>query len=40
MCTDCGVCVEKCPQEINIPVELVKTHAILGKREKISLHFG
>jgi predicted aldo/keto reductase-like oxidoreductase len=40
MCTDCGVCVEKCPQEINIPVDLVKVHAILGNREKISAHFG
>ncbi len=38
-CTDCGICVEKCPQEINIPVDLVKVHAILGKREKISSHF-
>ena len=39
ICTDCGVCIEKCPQEINIPVELVKVHAILGKREPISRHF-
>ena len=40
ICTDCGICVEKCPQEINIPVELEKVHAILGKREPISRHFG
>ena len=39
MCVDCGKCVEKCPQGINIPVELAKTHAILGKREKIPQHF-
>ena len=39
ICTECGICVEKCPQEINIPVELEKTHAILGKRGKISQHF-
>lgn len=39
ICTECGVCVEKCPQEINIPVELEKVHAILGKREKISKYF-
>ncbi len=39
MCVDCGQCVEKCPQNINIPVELVKTHAILGQREKISAHY-
>jgi predicted aldo/keto reductase-like oxidoreductase len=35
MCINCGECIEKCPQEINIPVELEKVHAILGKREKI-----
>ena len=23
-CTECNVCVEKCPQQINIPVELKK----------------
>jgi len=39
ICTECGICVEKCPQEINIPVELEKVHAILGKRESISQHF-
>ena len=39
ICTECGICVEKCPQEINIPVELEKVHAILGKREKISQYF-
>ncbi|HDN05029.1 MAG TPA: aldo/keto reductase [Chloroflexi bacterium] len=39
ICTECGVCVEKCPQEINIPVELEKVHAILRKREPISQHF-
>lgn len=40
MCTECGVCVEKCPQEINIPVELEKVHSVLGKRESISQHFS
>jgi predicted aldo/keto reductase-like oxidoreductase len=39
LCVDCGQCLEKCPQNINIPVELEKTHAILGKREDISQHF-
>jgi uncharacterized protein len=39
MCVDCGQCVEKCPQNINIPVELAKTHAILGNREKISVYY-
>jgi hypothetical protein len=40
MCADCGKCVEKCPQKINIPVELEKVHAILGKRERISKHYS
>jgi predicted aldo/keto reductase-like oxidoreductase len=40
VCIDCGKCLEKCPQQINIPVELTKTHAILGKREKISKHYA
>jgi len=39
LCVNCGQCVEKCPQHINIPEELVKTHAILGKRERISKHY-
>ena len=40
ICIDCGKCLEKCPQEINIPVELEKVHAILGKRDKISNHYS
>ena len=40
ICADCGKCVEKCPQQINIPVELEKVHAILGKRERISKHYS
>jgi predicted aldo/keto reductase-like oxidoreductase len=39
ICIDCGKCLEKCPQEINIPVELEKVHAILGKRGRISDHY-
>ncbi len=39
MCINCGECIEKCPQEINIPVELEKVHAILGKREKIEKYY-
>jgi predicted aldo/keto reductase-like oxidoreductase len=39
ICIDCGECLEKCPQEINIPVELAKVHAILGKRGRISEHY-
>ncbi len=39
MCINCGECIEKCPQEINIPVELEKVHAILGKKEKIEKYY-
>jgi hypothetical protein len=39
LCIDCGQCLEKCPQQINIPVELEKVHAILGKRGRISDHY-
>jgi predicted aldo/keto reductase-like oxidoreductase len=40
MCADCGKCVEKCPQGINIPVELEKVHAILGRRGRISKYYS
>ncbi|MBI9044007.1 MAG: aldo/keto reductase [Anaerolineaceae bacterium] len=40
VCVECGICIEKCPQKINIPEELKKVDAILGKREKISKHFA
>jgi len=39
LCVDCRVCVEKCPQKINIPEELNKVNGILGKREPISKHY-
>jgi hypothetical protein len=39
LCVDCCQCLEKYPQNINIPVELEKTHTILGKREIISQYF-
>jgi predicted aldo/keto reductase-like oxidoreductase len=39
LCVDCGKCLEKCPQEIDIPMELEKVHAILGKRGRISQHY-
>lgn len=39
LCINCGECLDKCPQEINIPVELEKVHAILGKREKIGKYY-
>jgi predicted aldo/keto reductase-like oxidoreductase len=36
ICTDCGVCIEKCPQGINIPEELKKADLVLGKKKKIA----
>ncbi len=31
-CIDCGECVEKCPQKINIPEELKEVEKLLGKK--------
>jgi predicted aldo/keto reductase-like oxidoreductase len=39
LCIKCGKCLEKCPQQIDIPGELEKVHAIMGKRGKISDHY-
>lgn len=32
VCIKCGICVEKCPQNIAIPQELEKVNKVLGKR--------
>jgi predicted aldo/keto reductase-like oxidoreductase len=40
LCVDCGDCLPKCPQEIKIPEELEKVHAILGKKESIGKYFS
>jgi len=34
VCVNCGRCLEKCPQHIEIPNELRKSHAILGEGKK------
>jgi predicted aldo/keto reductase-like oxidoreductase len=39
LCVQCGKCLPKCPQEINIPEELARVHAILAKRGRISDHY-
>jgi predicted aldo/keto reductase-like oxidoreductase len=39
LCVDCGQCSKKCPQQINIPVELEKVHAIVGRRGRIADHY-
>lgn len=36
LCINCGICLEKCPQEINIPNELKNVNLILKKGKKIS----
>jgi predicted aldo/keto reductase-like oxidoreductase len=35
LCIECGECLEKCPQNIQIPEVLKKVDAILGKKRKI-----
>ena len=40
LCNSCGLCVPKCTQNINIPEELKKANAILGRKEKIQAHFN
>ena len=40
MCTKCNKCLEKCPQSIDIPDELEKVDAILGKSRKISDYYN
>ncbi len=40
LCVICGECLDKCPQEINIPLELERAHSILGKRDSISKHYS
>ncbi len=32
-CTECGECLDACPQEIAIPEWLQKVHALLGPRQ-------
>jgi len=39
LCIECGDCIEKCPQKIQIPGVLKKVDAILGKNQKISDFF-
>jgi predicted aldo/keto reductase-like oxidoreductase/predicted transcriptional regulator YdeE len=36
LCTQCGECLEKCPQMIDIPYELEKVHLVLGEGQEIS----
>jgi predicted aldo/keto reductase-like oxidoreductase len=35
MCINCGVCIEKCPQQIQIPTELAKVVQVMEKRRSI-----
>jgi predicted aldo/keto reductase-like oxidoreductase len=38
LCTACGACIKKCPQELDIPAELEKVNAVLAKGEKVEEH--
>ena len=40
MCTECGRCLEKCPQQIDIPGEMKKVHASVGERRAIADYYG
>ncbi len=35
LCADCGACIPKCPQQINIPEEMTKVVAVLEKRRSM-----
>ena len=35
VCNKCGLCIEKCPQRINIPEELEKVKNNLGKQTPV-----
>ena len=39
VCINCGKCLEKCPQRIEIPSELKRAHEILGKGKRISDYY-
>lgn len=39
LCAKCNECIEKCPQEIQIPVELEKVHAILAEKKNVSDYY-
>ncbi|MHA2339851.1 MAG: aldo/keto reductase, partial [Candidatus Hodarchaeales archaeon] len=36
LCAECGECLEKCPQMIDIPYELEKVHSVLGEDQELS----
>jgi AraC family transcriptional regulator len=36
LCTECGECLDKCPQMIDIPNELKKAHLVLGEDNELS----
>ncbi|MCK4285519.1 MAG: effector binding domain-containing protein, partial [Candidatus Lokiarchaeota archaeon] len=36
LCVECGECLDKCPQMIDIPNELKKVHSVLGEKQEIS----
>jgi AraC family transcriptional regulator len=36
LCVECGECLDKCPQMIDIPNELEKVHQVLGEGQELS----
>lgn len=40
LCVQCGECLEKCPQMIDIPNDLEKVHRVLGEKQEISSVFN
>lgn len=40
VCRECGKCIPKCPQAINIPAELKKAHKVLAEKKKPGEVFG
>jgi hypothetical protein len=39
LCTQCGACVSKCPQQINIPEELTKIVSVMEKHHSLKREF-
>jgi len=36
LCTQCGECLDKCPQMIDIPYELERVHSVLAEQKELS----
>ena len=36
LCINCGACIPKCPQQIDIPTELSKVAVVLERHKKLT----